>query len=41
MMFAKESVSTKHKWKAVDGQTTEIDFSFPPFKGIILGEEEK
>lgn len=41
MMSAKESVSTKHKWKAVDGQTTEIDFSFPPFKGIILGEEEK
>jgi predicted dienelactone hydrolase len=24
-----------------DGQTTETDFPFPPFKGVILGEEEK
>jgi hypothetical protein len=41
MMSAKESVSTKHKWKALDGQTVETDFPFPPFKEIILGEEEK
>jgi hypothetical protein len=41
MMSSKESVSTKHKWKSLDGQTTETDFPFPPFKRIILGEEEK
>jgi hypothetical protein len=41
MMSAKESVSTKLKWKALDGQTTETKFHFPPFKEIIIGEEGK
>jgi len=29
-------IPPKHKWKSIEGQTVESNSTFPPFKGIVL-----
>ena len=31
----------KHKWKSIDGRQSKSTYTFPPFKSILLEEEEK
>ena len=31
----------KHKWKSIDGKQSKSTYTFPPFKSILLEEEEK
>ena len=33
------SITDKHGWTAIDGSTVETPTTFPPYKGIILGEK--
>ena len=34
------STSTQHSWSALDGSKIETSSTFPPYKGIILGEAQ-
>jgi hypothetical protein len=31
----------KHKWKIIEGQTVESNSTFPPFKGIVLEDNNR
>jgi len=33
--------SPKHKWKSIEGQTVESNSTFPPFKGIVLEDNNR
>ena len=35
------STTTQHSWSALDGSKIETSSTFPPYKGIILGEAQK
>ena len=35
-----ESSSTKHSWTTIDGSKIETPTTFPPYKGIVLGEAQ-
>ena len=30
--------SSKHSWSSIDGSSIETTTTFPPFKGIVIGE---
>ena len=35
-----ESSSAKHSWTTTDGSKIETSTTFPPYKGIVLGEAQ-
>jgi hypothetical protein len=41
MMEGGSKTPPKHKWKSLEGQTIESNLSFPPFKGIVLEDNNK
>ena len=34
-------IPPKHKWKSIEGQTVESNSTFPPFKGIVLEDNNR
>jgi len=41
MMGESSEIPPKHKWKSKEGQTVESNSTFPPFKGIILEDNNR
>jgi hypothetical protein len=41
MMGETSEISPKHKWKSIEGHTVESNSTFPPFKGIVLEDNNK
>jgi hypothetical protein len=41
MMGESSENPPKHKWKSIEGQTVESNSTFPPFKGIVLEDNNR
>ena len=41
MMEGGSETPPKHKWKSLEGQTVESNLTFPPFKGIVLEDNNR
>ena len=41
MMGESSEIPPKHKWKSIEGHTVESNSTFPPFKGIVLEDNNK
>jgi predicted nucleic acid-binding Zn-ribbon protein len=41
MMGESSEIPPKHKWKSIEGQTVESNSTFPPFKGIVLEDNNR
>jgi hypothetical protein len=41
MMEGGSETPPKHKWKSLEGQTVESSSTFPPFKGIVLEDNNR
>jgi hypothetical protein len=41
MMEGGAETSPRHKWKSLEGQTVESTSTFPPFKGIVLEDNNR
>ena len=41
MMGESSENTPKHKWKSIECQTVESNSTFPPFKGIVLEDNNR